>query len=521
MANVDNVITRDSLIGFIDRHARSRPDDVAIRYGNRRWSWAQLMTRVRRAAGGLRAAGIAPGDNIAFLDRNHPACLETLFAAAMIGASVTVINWRVANDELAHILNDCGVRLLFVGADVCPKVDLIFTQAPKLQRVITLDDKDDQYEAFLAAAVPLPRPTPVDDEDIAVVMYSSGTTGRPKGVLLSHRALVNHTMNLSPQLPFASGDANLVAMPLFHVGGICYALFGIRAGVTTIVTREADIGALVGAVETGATHAFLVPTVIASILDAGENAVRTIAKLRYIAYGAAPTTLGLLQRALESLPAVNFLQVYGQTEVSGVAATLSPADHRDPSREQLLLSVGKPVPGNEVSIVDPATGDRMPHGYSGEIWLRSNQCMTGYLNNPEATMETLTSTGWLRTGDIGHFDAEGYLYIDDRLKDMIITGGENVYASEVERVLVRCPGVSEAAVIGIPDDRWGESIMAFVTSCTSVDTNEVIAFCRQYLADYKCPKKVELLPSLPRNASGKILKTTLREPYWQHMERPV
>jgi acyl-CoA synthetase (AMP-forming)/AMP-acid ligase II len=513
--------TTDNLIGFVEHNARSRPDDIAIHYRDRQWSWAEWMVRIRQAAGALRTAGVARGGRVAFLDKNHPACLETFFAAASIGASVTVINWRTVGDELAHILNDSAARLLLVGAELYSSVDAVIARATGLQRVVVVGGSEDQYETFLSAATPVSETAVADDNDIAVVMYSSGTTGRPKGVLLSYRALVNHTVNIAPQIPFVRGDKNLVAMPLFHVGGICSAFLGIRAGVATVVTREPDVVSLVAAVDSGATHAFLVPTVIAGVLDAGYAVTTAMSGLRYLLYGAAPMSLPLLQRALAAWPAANFIQVYGQTEVAGAAATLSPADHRDSRRPHLLLSAGKASPGSEIQIVDPASGDLLPTGQSGEIWVRSDQRMNGYLNQPQATTETVTVDGWLRTGDIGHLDSDNYLYVDDRLKDMIITGGENVYGPEVERVIMAHPAISDAAVIGVPDDRWGESVMAIVVRTTSIDAANVVEFCRRNLASYKCPRMVEFVPSLPRNASGKILKTSLREPYWRNRKRAI
>jgi acyl-CoA synthetase (AMP-forming)/AMP-acid ligase II len=308
---------------------------------------------------------------------------------------------------------------------------------------------------------------------------------------------------------------------LFHVGGIGYALFGIRAGVPTIMTREPDAAALIGAVRAGATHAFFVPPVIARFLDAGAAASATISGLSHLVYGAAPMPLPLLHRALATWPDTNFVQVYGQTELCGAVTALSDADHRETARPGLQLSAGKAVLGTEIQIVDPETGNRLPAGEAGEIWVRSNQNMTGYLNRPEATADTITADDWVRTGDIGRLDSEGYVYIKDRLKDMVITGGENVYGPEVESVLIKHPAIADAAIIGVPDDHWGESVKAIVVIADEVDPGEIIAFCRRHLAAYKCPRTVDFVAELPRNASGKILKTQLREPYWKDRTRKV
>jgi acyl-CoA synthetase (AMP-forming)/AMP-acid ligase II len=523
MPPADTTSNTRTLAGFVERHAQQRPEGIAIRYGDRQWSWAQWASRIRRTAGALQAAGVQRGQCVAFLDKNHPACLEILFAAASIGAVITVVNWRLVGDELAHVLDDSRPRLLFVGAELRPVAEAAAARVPGLERIVVVGDTpdvDDEYESLLAAASPV-QTAEVDEGETALVIYSSGTTGRPKGVLLSQRALANHAANLAPAFPFTDGDANLVAMPLFHVGGIGYALFGIKAGVPTIMTREPDAAALIEAVRAGATHAFFVPPVITRFLDAGETASATIAGLRYIVYGAAPMPLPLLHRALETWPETNFVQVYGQTELCGAVTALSDADHRDPDRPDLQLSAGKAVLGTEIRVVDPETGDPLPIGDPGEIWVRSNQSMTGYLNRPEATAETITADDWVRTGDVGRLDADDYIYIEDRLKDMIITGGENVYGPEVESVLIKHPAIADAAIVGVPDDYWGESVKAIVVATTEVDPGDIIEFCRRHLAGYKCPRTVDFVPSIPRNPSGKILKTALRKPYWQNRARNV
>jgi acyl-CoA synthetase (AMP-forming)/AMP-acid ligase II len=511
----------DTLVGLVEQHARRTPDGIAIQFGDRQWSWEQWTSRIRRAAGALRDAGVQRGHRVAFLDKNHPACLEVLIAATSIGAVATILNWRVIGEELVHVLNDCGARLLFVGAELHPSVQALAGRAPGIERMVVVGGADDEYEPLLAEATPVTVHEEASEADDALVIYSSGTTGRPKGVALSQRALFNHITNLAPAFPFADGEANLVAMPLFHVGGIGYACFGILAGVPTILTREPEAATLIRALNDGATHAFFVPPVIARFLDGGETARSAVARLRYLVYGAAPMPIPLLQRALAAWPDVNFVQVYGQTELCGAVTALSAADHRDPSRPDLLLSAGKAAIGTELQVVDTATGNRLNPSQPGEIWARSDQAMSGYLNRPEATADTITADGWLRTGDIGRLDADDYLYIEDRLKDMIITGGENVCGPEVESVLIEHPAVADAAVIGVPDDFWGESVKAIVVATTDVAAADIVEFCRGQLAGYKCPRTVDFLPSLPRNASGKILKAELRQPYWKDRARGV
>lgn len=507
---------------FVERWAAVKPYSTAIIFGDRQFTWAQWSERIRQLASGLTAAGIGCGDRIAFLDKNHPACLEATFAAASIGASIAVINWRLAGGELRYVLTDCDARLLFVGAEFAPAIASLAGSLPALERVIVVGGDCDDYEEFLASNPPAEHTVAVDGGDDALVIYSSGTTGNPKGVVLSQKALVAHTVNVGTAFPFAGDDMNLVAMPLFHVGGICYAFLGIRSGVPSIMIREPDAASVTGAITRGGTHTFLVPPVISGLLAAGEPAITAISRLHYLGYGAAPTPLPLLQRALMACPDVNFVQVFGQTELSGVATILAPADHRDRGRDELLLSVGRPVLGCEVRIVDLETKSEVPTGSQGEIWVRSDQRMTRYLNKPDATAETIMPGGWVRTGDVGRMDENRHLYVEDRIKDMIISGGENVYGPEVERVLMQHPAICDAAVIGVPDDHWGESVKAIVVaSGDDAKPDAIIAFCREQLAGYKCPRTVDFVPSLPRNPSGKILKRELREPFWTTRDRRI
>jgi acyl-CoA synthetase (AMP-forming)/AMP-acid ligase II len=382
-------------------------------------------------------------------------------------------------------------------------------------------DDTDEYEPLIAASSALGIDRSVEPTDGALVIYSSGTTGRPKGVVLSHTALVAHTVSVGTRFPFEDGDSNLVAMPMFHVGGVCWSFLSIHAGRPGIVVRNPDAPSLLAGLAAGATHAFFVPPVISGLLAGGPTVAEALAGLKFLGYGAAPMPEPLLRTALEAWSHVNFVQVYGQTEISGVAVTLEPADHRDPQRGRLLASAGKPVPGVELRIADPITEQDVPAGQQGEIWVRSAQVMTEYLNRPDATAETVTAEGWLRTGDIGRLDAEGYVYVEDRIKDMIITGGENVYGPEVERVLAEHPHIVDAAVIGVPDPKWGEAVKAVVVVSEPTSAEDVIAFCRERLAGYKCPLSVEFTDTLPRNASGKLLKRDLRAQYWPSADRKI
>lgn len=509
--------------------ATTTPDAEAMTYLDRSWTWAQWHDRVVRAAAALRDLGVGRGDVVAFLDKNHPACVEISFAAGMLGAANAIINWRSSADEVEYAVGDSGAKVLFVGSELLPAVEAVRERLTGVQRVVevTPDGADGcGYEAFLAGAAPYDDEPAADPDDPCLVMYSSGTTGRPKGIMLTHRNMISHTTNAHDGWEFEPGDKSMVSMPLFHVGGSSYVLFGIHDGIPSVMTREADGAALAGAILAGANRTFLVPAVLAVVLQSGPDAVKLFGALKTYTYGAAPMPPPLLRAAMEAWPDTDFLQVYGLTEVAGVATHLLPEDHRAAvagDHPERMLSAGIPIPGVEVRVVDAATLSDLPAGEPGEIWLRTPQLMKGYLGKPEATAEAITEDGWFRTGDIGHVDEDGYVYVSDRLKDMIITGGENVYSPEVERVLAEHPAVAEVAVIGVPDDRWGESVKAVVSLAPDgeADGAALIAWCRDQLAHFKCPRSVDIVEALPRNPTGKILKRDLRQPYWDAAQRQV
>jgi acyl-CoA synthetase (AMP-forming)/AMP-acid ligase II len=504
--------------------AATNPDGEAFTYLGRTWTWAEWEQRVRRLAGALEAKGIGRGDVVSFLDKNHPACVELTMAAASIGAANAIINFRLAGDEVDYAVNDSGARLLLVGTELMPLIDKIRDKLTNVEHVIevTPDGGDgDEYEALLAASEPAGRDPEVEPDDVCLVMYSSGTTGHPKGVQLSQANMVAHTLNAHEGWGFDEGDKNMVAMPLFHVGGSSYVLFGIHDGVPSVMTRDPDGASLAGAIMQGANRTFLVPAVLAQVLQSGDDAIRLFGQLKTYCYGAAPMPLPLLRAAIKAWPDTDFLQVYGLTEVAGVITHLMPPEHRDEAHPERMVSAGKLIPQAELKVVDPETLEEVGTGEHGELWFRTPQLMRGYLNKPEATAEVITDDGWFRTGDMGKVDADGYVYVEDRLKDMIISGGENIYSPEIERVLAEHPSVAEVAIIGVPDDRWGETVKAVVSLKPGTEATEqdLIAYCREHLAHYKCPTSVDIIEALPRNPTGKILKRDLRKPYWDGRDR--
>jgi acyl-CoA synthetase (AMP-forming)/AMP-acid ligase II len=506
----------------LDLWAAVKPDQPCLTFGDRTFTWAQWRERVLRLAGALRSAGVARGDRIATFDLNHLAIVELTMAAASIGAATVIANFRIAPDQLRYVLEDSRPVILFHGADLAGVVAKAEAETLVPQR-FAIGGEHDEYEPFLAAGAPVDVVEGVDPDDVCIVRYTSGTTGRPKGVELTQRNINAHSGATNKVWGMVTDDVSLVAMPLFHVGGTCYFQAGIFAGAASILVREATGAALAQAVAAGATHAFLVPAVIQGALAGGAPAIAAFAPLRTLAYGASPMPLPMLAQALEAWPQMRFFQVYGMTEVAGVTVMLVPEAHRDAANPQRLVSAGKPLPGVEVRVVDPVTLEDVPAGESGEIWFRTAQAMKGYLNQPDATAEAKTADGFIRSGDIGKIDEDGYVYVIDRLKDMIITGGENVYSPEVENVLNAHPDVAEGVIVGVPHPKWVETVKAFVVRApgTAPTEQDIIAFCRERLAGYQCPTSVDFVDELPRNATGKILKRDLRQPYWENHDRNI
>ncbi len=505
--------------------AQVKPDEEAISYLGRSFTWSQFNDRVRRLAGAFAERGIGRGDVVAFLDKNHPACVETTMAAASLGAATAIINFRLAESEMDYVLNDCGAKVIIVGAELKHSIDAIRDDLTHVEHVIVVTPEGgdgDEYEAMLAAATPRERGADVTPDDVCVIMYSSGTTGNPKGIRLSQAALMAHTVN-SNTFEFDPDDKSMVSMPLFHVGGSSYMQFGIHAGIPSIMTREVDGASLAGAMLAGATRTFLVPAVLAKVIEMGPDAIKLFNRLRTFVYGASPMPPALLKQALVEFPNTDFVQVYGLTEVCGAVTQLSPEAHRDETRPERLTSAGKPSREVEVRVVNPDTLEDAAPGQPGELWFRTPQLMEGYHNKPDATREAITSDGWFRTGDIGRVDDGGFVFVEDRLKDMIISGGENIYSVEVERALTDHPAVMDAAVFGIPDEKWGESVKAVVELYEGQETSpeDLISWCKERLAGYKCPRSVDIMDVLPRNPTGKLLKKDLRKPYWENRERAI
>ena len=505
-----------AIAALVDHWSREMPDREAVHYGTRSYTWAQLADRVRRNAAAQLAAGLRPGDRIAYLDKNHPGCTETTLACALVGTANAVVNFRLAAEEIRYIINDAQAALVMVGTEFLPVLAKIRDELTTVRKVIVVGGEQDEYEEWLAGVEPLAgEPEPVPDQCF-LHLYTSGTTGFPKGAMLTNRSLTAHAASVALTTEVGPDSVALVAMPLFHVGGSGWGLLAMFHGARIVLVRDIIPAALLDEiVEQKVSHAFLVPAVFGFLLQVPDVAERDYSAVKALVYGASPMPLPLLRRSMAAFN-VDFYQVYGMTEASGAVTSLDAAEHRDTAHEDRITSAGKPVTGVELAIVDPVSGEHLGPNQTGEVWVRTAQLMSGYWNKPEADAAAFAPDGWLRSGDAGHIDDDGYLYISDRIKDMIISGGENIYPAEIERVLAEFPGVADVAVIGVPDEKWGEVGKAVVVPVPGAefDADALLTYCRERLAGYKCPQSVSIVAELPRNATGKVLKRELREPFW-------
>jgi acyl-CoA synthetase (AMP-forming)/AMP-acid ligase II len=514
-----------SLAQVARENGSRRPGAPAITTRDEVISWGELDQRSNRVANALAAQGVEVGDRVAFVGKNSPAYFELLFGAAKLGAVVVAVNWRLHPAEMAQVVQDAGAQILVADAELGPPPELLASvrttvvtggppAAPGLQA----------YANWLSGSAADDPGHCGGPEEVALQLYTSGTTGLPKGVMLTNANMGFLVRVADSMFGIDADSVSLVVLPTFHIGGAGYALVGMAQGCHTILLRDFDPNDVLDAlVRHRVTNAFFVPVMLAALCAVPGAADHDYGSLRSIIYGASPITDESLRRALATFRCP-FIQVYGMTETTGAITQLPAADHDpDGPRAKLLRSAGKPFDWVELKIVDPANGAELPRGSVGELWTRSPQNMAGYWNKPEATAEAMTADGWLRTGDAGYLDEEGYLFLTDRVKDMIVTGGENVYPIEVENVLADHPKVADVAVIGVPDERWGETVKAVVVPAAGahIDAQELIEFARQRIAHFKCPTSVDVVEVLPRNPSGKILKRELREPYWQGRDRRI
>lgn len=514
---VTDILTFD---GFLQHWASERPERSAIREGERNQSYAQLEEATARVASFLLATGLKKGDRIAWIGKNSDLYFTLFYGAARAGIVMVPIGWRLAPAEWGYVLKDTGAKMLFTGIGFENVGEALSGQLAKVERIIGETEARLMIEGQERMAFEAAGPN-----DAVLQLYTSGTTGNPKGAVLSNRnlfALRKHSEDSDhAYTKWEDDEVVLIAMPCAHIGGTGLGIMALASGLPGLVLAEFTPDGVFDAIETGgATRLFIVPAALHMMVNHPRCASVDYSRLKYILYGAAPIPLELLRQCIAMFGA-QFIQVYGMTETTGTICMLPPEDH-DPAGNVRMRSAGKPLPGVELRIVDGGGLD-LPVGEVGEVWTRSSNNMIGYWNLPDATKGTMADGGWVRTGDAGYLDPDGYLYIHDRVKDMIITGGENVYPAEVESAIYGHPDVMEVAVIGVPDDKWGESVKAVCVPKpgSQLDADSIMSWTRERIAAFKVPKSVDVIEALPRNASGKILRKDLRAPYWQGRERQV
>ena len=505
-----------TMVSAMDRARRLYGARTAVVDDEGTLSWGEFVDRARRAASVLDGLGIGAGDRYAILSRNTFRNAELMHAGYWSGRVPVPVNTRLAGPEIRHILDDSGCGLLVLDEaltdaasadELAPWRDRTLLVAPEKR-----DSAWPQYEALLAAAAPADACEAAED-DTAILLYTGGTTGRSKGVPLSHRNVYSNGQQCAIALGARSDDVFLHAAPMFHSADLLGTAYTLQGAAHMFLPAFSPQSVLRAMERHGVTVAFLAPTMIIMILQDPSFENFDLSRLRLVFYGSSPMAVEWIRRAMEALPGADIQQGYGLTETSPILTTLDPDQHRlalESGRTERLKAAGRPVTGVDMRIVDGA-GEEVPLGEAGEVAVRGPNVTNRYLNRPEETAAAFRG-GWFHTGDIGRMDEDGFMYLLDRKKDMVITGGENVYTSEVEAVLYQHPGVNEAAVVGVPDEKYGEALFAVIVPApgAELDTGGMIAHCRERIGGYKIPRRMAFVDEMPKSAMGKILKTELR-----------
>jgi acyl-CoA synthetase (AMP-forming)/AMP-acid ligase II len=504
-----------NLADLVRRSAATNGDKTAIISEETSVSYRQLDERSNRVANLLLARGLQRGDLVGYLSKNRPEFFDILFGVAKAGGATTTVNWRLAEAEVGGVLADARPRFLFAD----PELVRLFDRASLKEigvSVIDLPTTIGGWLAFIEQCADTDPMLMIETNDTMYQLYTSGTTGKPKGVMLTNGNLFGIAEALADSWHFDKGSVVYNPYPVFHGAGILWVLLTMLRDGLVVFKREFDVVDVLTSIEKYRVNlTLMVPTVLSMVLNHETAATADLSSLRNVIYGVAPITQTLLNQAIERLPQCAFHHAYGSTESTGTITTMQWDEHR-PGTER-MRSVGRPFPWVELRVVDPET--RLPLGVRevGEVAVRGSIVMKGYYHNSAETARVVDEGGWLYTGDAGFLDEEGFLYLTDRIKDMIISGGENIYPAEVENVICSMPGVREAAVIGVPVEKWGEKVLAFVVPHLGsvIDPAAVIEFTRKRLAHYKCPREVVIRHEpLPLNPTGKVLRRVLREPYW-------
>lgn len=516
-----------SLGEFVERNARDHASKPALIYQNRTFSHAEYRDRIYRLANALYARGLRRQHRVGVLAQNSPAHLEAYGACEVAGFISASVNYRLAAPEIAYILKDSAPSVLIFDAEYADVVAQIRQQLTELKHYIVIGESPldwaDAYEAVLANATADPPLIRARPDDIAFLIYTSGTTGRPKGAMLDHKGQVDFIRVEAIEMQARQTDRILVVMPFYHIGAKCSQLTYSMGGGAVILHRSYDIREVAASIERDrATVTHLAPIMVQDLLNLPDLTKFDHSSLRLVIYASGPMAVAQLQRALAAYGQI-FVQVYGMTE-TGLGTVLHAHQHvlnGTPEQTKHLSSAGQAAHGYQIRVVRPDGTDCEPEEL-GEILIIGPGVMRGYWNNHPASFETLED-GWMHTGDIGTLDKDYFLYVLDRKKDMIISGGENIYPREVEEAIYHHPGVLEVAVIGIPDQRWGEAVKAFVVlkPGANVTETEIVEHCRTLIASYKKPKRVIFIDALPRLPNKKIDKKLLRTADWEGYDRQV
>ncbi len=497
---------------------------TAIVFEDTRLSYTALDERVNRLASGLIALDLKPGSRIAVLAENTHKYIEVYLAAGKAGLVVTPINFRLSDSEITHIINDSEACAFFVGEGYEARARALAVDLTSVTHWIAFDGDTEgylHYDAFLRGSPTCDPGADVAEEDLAILMYTGGTTGLPKGVMLTHRNLLVSARGCAAGIGFRDDDVECYVLPLFHIA-MWASLCTLMAGATLVIVRRADLEFILATIEKErCTHVNLVPTIVGWMLSLPNLDDFDLSSLRLITYAGSPMAPEILRTAIGRFGSM-FAQGYGMTEAAPAVSFLSEDDHvLDGPRSHLLASAGRAVPGVEVQVLGEDDEPLAP-GQVGEIAVRGDNVMRGYWKQPELTAEALRG-GWLHTGDMGALDEDGYIFLMDRKADMIVTGGENVYPKETEDALYEHPAVQECAVVSTPDPRWGEKVLAVVAlkAGASADPEELIRHCKERLAGYKCPKAVEIWDELPKTPIGKILRRNIKRRFWPDSERKI
>lgn len=512
----------------LHRATQKHPDRIAVRFGNRQRTFREFIDRVARLGGALQKLGMQRGDRVAMLSMNSDLYLEYQMGVPWGGGVLNPCNIRWSPAEILYSLEDSGSAILLVDETFAPLVEQFRRDSGTLREVVFCGDgavPTDMhgYEALLAQVDPVPD-TVRRGQDLAGIFYTGGTTGFPKGVMLSHTNICSSGLALRAEGLARPNGTYLHAAPMFHLGDMGLAMPHWIEGNTHSVIPAFNAEQVLDTIERDrVTNLMLVPAMIQMLLDhpsMGKH--RDLSSLQTVFYGASAITESLLVRAMTAIPNAEVVQGFGMTELSPLATLLPPWYHTEKGRMSgKLRSAGRASFYTEVLIVD-AQGKEVPRGTVGEIIVRGPNVMQGYWNKPELTAAAVRD-GWMHTGDGAYMDDDGFIFVVDRMKDMIISGGENVYSAEVENALAQHPAVAASAVIGIPSDQWGESVHAVVVRKPGADVSaaDLIAHCKTRIAGYKCPRTLDFIETLPLSGAGKVLKTKLREPFWQGRDRSI